>query len=78
MKTRKKIKKAAWFIPVRGSYLPNSWQAWVLYVPFVSFLIWSISFSKQSQDTFSGFFFMAFPQWVSAAIVMTWIAKKKS
>ena len=81
MKSRKKTKKntkKTWFIPVRGSYLPNSWQAWVLYIPFVSFLILVLLYAKHTQDTFSGAFFMAFPQWVCAAIVMTWIAKKKS
>ncbi len=35
--TKKKTKKGKWFSPVRKSYLPCSWQGWVLYVPFIWF-----------------------------------------
>ncbi len=27
-------KKGAWFMKLRGSYLPVSWQGWLSYVPF--------------------------------------------
>lgn len=75
---RKKLKKDAWFIPVRGSYLPNSWQAWLLYIPFVVFLLTVLFAATRNEHSVSDVFYAIFPQWVCAAVVMTWIAKKKS
>lgn len=74
----KKRKKSIWFIAVRGSYLPNSWQAWVLYVPFVAFLLTVLAAAIQNEHSVSDVCYAVFPQWVCAAVVMTWIAKKKS
>jgi hypothetical protein len=73
-----KKKPTKWFIKVRGSYLPNSWQAWVLYVPFVGFLVTVVIAAVRTQDSVSDMFYMIFPQWVAAAVVMTWIASQKS
>jgi hypothetical protein len=67
-----------WFIKVRGSYLPNSWQAWILYIPFTGFLITVMVAAFRTQHSISDVFYMVFPQWVAAAVVMTWIAKQKS
>lgn len=74
----KKIKSKKWFIKVRGSYLPNSWQGWLLYVPFMAFLIFVLVFAFKTQDTITETVFVIFPQWVAAAVVMTWIAARKS
>lgn len=72
----KKNKK--WFIKIRGSYLPNTWQAWVLYIPFTGFLATVLMAAIRTQHSVSDMFYMIFPQWVAAAVVMTWIAKQKS
>ena len=69
---RKKSKK--WFIKVRGSYLPVTWQAWLMYVPFVSFLVLVVIAAVNDNNQVDGMFYAIFPQWVAAAIVMTWIA----
>ena len=73
---RKKSKK--WFIKVRGSYLPVTWQAWLLYMPFVSFLILVVISAVNDNNQVDDMFYAIFPQWVAAAIVMTWIASQKS
>lgn len=71
-------KSTKWFIKTRGSYLPNSWQAWVLYVPFVGFLVSVLVAAVRTQHSVSDAVYMVFPQWVAAAVVMTWIAAQKS
>jgi len=77
-KLSKKTKKDSWFIAVRGSYLPQSWQGWALYVPFVTFLLTVMQAAMRNQHSASDVFYAVFPQWVAAAVVMTWIAKLKS
>lgn len=73
-----KKKSDKWFIKVRGSYLPNSWQAWALYVPFVTFLFTVMCAAIRNEHSASDMFYAIFPQWVAAAVVMTWIASQKS
>lgn len=67
-----------WFVKVRGSYLPNSWQGWLTYIPFVAYLV-SVMMSVSDQDlSWFNKFMMIFVQFIAAAIVMTWIASKHS
>ena len=73
-----KKKSSKWFIKVRGSYLPNSWQAWLLYVPFVGFLLTVLIAAARTEHSVSDMFYMVFPQWVAAAVVLTWIASQRS
>lgn len=77
-KTASNTQKKAWFYAVRGSYLPCSWQGWLLYVPFIVFLVAVLLDAMHSKDTFIATFLAVFPQWVAAAVVMTWIAKLQS
>lgn len=74
----KKTKKRKWFIQVRGSYLPNSPAGWLTYIPFTAFLVatlyigWHYSYDAGLAALY------VFPNWVAAAVVMTWIAKRTS
>jgi hypothetical protein len=77
-KHTKKVKKQTWFVAVRGSYIPNSWQGWLTYVPFIIFLGVVMQSAVNASDSFSDVFYAIFPQWVAAAVVMTWLAKLKS
>lgn len=36
---KRTAKLKPWFVYVRGSYLPSSWQGWLTYVPFVLLLL---------------------------------------
>lgn len=81
MKQRPKFpkrKKGAWFYRIRGSYLPATWQGWLTYVPFITFLIWSGLYSIETSFSLSEAVMLVFPTWVAAAVVMTWIASKKA
>ena len=75
---RGKIKKGAWFYAVRGSYLPCSWQGWATYIPFTLFLVAVLVTAVRNESAVSDVFYAVFPQWVAAAVVMTWVAKAKS
>lgn len=71
-------KKNAWFYSVRGSYLPRSWQAWALYIPYAAILLGSVAWAHQNDASVADQVFKVFPVWVATAVVMTWIAKTKS
>jgi len=73
-----KLKKGAWFYKVRGSYLPATWQAWLTYIPFTGFLVWSLLWAINSDTNLTQATLTTFAAWVAAAAVMTWIAKQKS
>ncbi len=73
--TRKSNK---WFTRVRGSYIPINWQGWLTYVPFTGFLVTVLLAAARNQHSVSDMFYAIFPQWVAAAVVMTWLAAKKS
>ena len=73
-----KIKKGAWFYKVRGSYLPATWQGWLTYIPFTIFLVTVLVAAARTQHSISDALYMIFPEWVAAAVVMTWLAARKS
>ncbi len=75
-----KPRKGAWFVPVRGSYLPASWQAWLLYIPYTAYLVvtlWMIVQNAQYTQSMLPYLSLV-PYWVAGVAVMTWIAKQKS
>ena len=65
-----------WFVRVRGSYLPCGWRGWLLYVPFVIFLLATLYLSSKGGRTYVGMVYFIFPQYVSALVVMHWLASK--
>ncbi len=73
-----KPKKHAWFVPVHWSYLPASWQGWSLYVPYIVFLVFSLVMVDRYSPSVLSTFLGVIPYWVSAAVVMHWIAAHKS
>lgn len=73
-----KPRKGAWFVPVRWSYLPASWQGWLLYIPFVYFLTITFLALNRNSHSVSDMLINIIPYWVSAAVVMHWIASHKS
>jgi hypothetical protein len=75
---RQSRKTNQWFIAVRGSYLPNSWQAWVLYIPYAAYLIGVLVFIEWQKESLALAVLTLVPNWVSAVIIMTWIAKQTS
>lgn len=79
--TRKKTPKArpgAWFIPVRGSYLPASTPGWLTYIPYTAYLLFALIVGIRETNNFALAVLFIVPNWVAAIIVMTFIASKKS
>ncbi len=74
----KKFQKDIWFYKVRGSYLPATWQGWLTYLPFTIFLLWSGGVIYGFTNSLALFFILLFTVWVAGAVVMSWIASKKS
>ncbi len=77
-KSKNYTKNNAWFIQVRGSYLPNSWQAWLSYIPFVAYLVFSLIVAFDYTGNNVKAILWIVPNWVAAAVIMTWIAKQTS
>jgi hypothetical protein len=77
-KQKKKQKQQIWFTKVRGSYLPCSRQGWLTYIPFVSYLLASYIVVLKQATSIGAIVFGILPQWVAAAVIMTWIASNKS
>lgn len=73
-----KVHKGAWFVRLRGSYLPVTWQGALTYVPFVAYLSYSMTQVSPADHSILDGLMTIFPQWVAAAVVMTWIANRKS
>ena len=71
-------KTKKWFVKKRNSYLPNSLQAWLLYIPYLAYLIGVMVFVCQRKDGFWLALFTVVPNWIAAGLIMTWIAKIKS
>jgi hypothetical protein len=78
-KNKKRIKKTssgAWFIPVRGSYLPASGAGWLTYIPFVGYLVLTFVIAYNDISSHLLAIFFVIPNWVAAAAIMTFIASR--
>lgn len=73
-----KTKKGAWFVSLRGSYIPCSWQGWLSYIPFTAYLVFAVVMGWQETDNPAKAILFIVPNWVAAVAVMTWLAKRTS
>ncbi|HUB93233.1 MAG TPA: hypothetical protein VMB52_01905 [Verrucomicrobiae bacterium] len=73
-----KHRKGAWFTPLRGSYIPVSWKGWLTYIPFVAYLVYSIVVAFIYTGNAWKATLWIVPNFVAAAVIMTWIAKTTS
>jgi hypothetical protein len=78
MTKARRSKSSKWFIPVRGSYLPNNWLGWLTYIPFTAYLLFTLYFGWQDTSTRTEAILFIVPNWIAAAAVMTWVAKRTS
>lgn len=78
MKKYPKPKRGAWFVKIRGSYLPCSWQGALTYVPMIAFLITIVAFTLQNTDSITEALYVMFPYFVCTGVVMHWLAARKS
>lgn len=73
-----KSSKKIWFNKVRGSYLPCSAEGWLLYVPFIAFLVATLLLAFRGGRSPAGVAYFLFPQYICALVVMHWIAAQFS
>jgi len=73
-----KARKGAWFVPVRWSYLPCSWQGWLTYVPYIGFLVLTFIVIDGNSHSVSDTLIGIVPVWVAAVAVMQWLASHKT
>ena len=67
-----------WFAKRHWSYIPICVWGWLTYIPFISFLLFSLNAVSENTDSIAGAMFDAFPYWVCAVIIMHWFASHKS
>lgn len=73
-----KAKKGAWFVKVRGSYLPASFMGWLTYIPYISYLGFSALAVVGRTNSAAVAVLLIVPNWVAATVVMTYIAARNS
>ena len=71
-------RKQKWFVKVRGSYLPSSWQGWLTYIPYLAYVLGVLVVALRSQTSFWNALFIVIPNWVAAFAIMQWVATRKS
>lgn len=68
-----------WFIKVRGSYLPNSWQGWLTYIPYTALLLMPLfNALNDRQGRLYDRIFNLVVAWVLTVYVMNWFASQKA
>ena len=71
-------KPGAWFVPLRGSYLPASPAGWLCYLPFVAYLLFVAYLGHHTTTSLGVALLLIVPNWVAASVVLTWFAARKS
>jgi hypothetical protein len=72
------MKHYKWFVATRGSYLPKTWQAVLMYLVYLAYIIWILVYVLINHYSFWPAVFILVPNWVVAALVITIIAQKES
>jgi hypothetical protein len=78
MKKAKKVKNRPWFVSVRKSYLPSSWQGRLIYALYVAYTIAvPITWYKEGHDFFR-LLTTVIPLLAAAALLTQFVASKNS
>lgn len=67
-----------WYRPVRGSYLPASWQGWLLHALFLCYALGSALTAYRYAPPLVLSAFVTFALWVAGAVALTWVAAHTS
>lgn len=74
----KKKQKNTWFVAVRGSYLPNSKQGWLTYIPYIGYCLLVPYIAFTEGDSIAYQLFVTISNWLLATFVLTVIAQRNS
>lgn len=70
--------KHQWFEKVRNSYLPKSWQGYLIYMSYVAYVVLlPIGWYRRGHAIWD-LFTVVIPLWIAAALVTQYIASKRS
>ena len=78
MKKKANANNKKWFIKVRGSYLPNNSMGWLSYLPYLAYLIGVTAAAIHERYGFITTMLVLIPNWVVAAMAMSWLAANHS
>ncbi len=67
-----------WFAPVRWSYLPVAWQGWILYFPYIAYLMITYIVVDRHNAALVDKIIGVIPFWVAGAAIMQWLASHRS
>lgn len=67
-----------WFIKTRWSYLPASREGWLLYIPYLAYVIGVLVFVFENNDKLWVGLFTVLPNWIAAAVILQWLAEHRS
>ena len=70
--------RSYWFRPLHRSYIPQTWQGWLLYLPYIGFMLWAATYATQVIGNNWYAYFCVATQWIAAAAIMTVIAARTS
>lgn len=73
-----KAKKGAWFVRVRGSYLPASLVGWLTYIPYTAYVVGVLIYVMSKRLDLWQSIFLVLPNWIAALVIMSWLAARKS
>jgi membrane-anchored protein YejM (alkaline phosphatase superfamily) len=73
-----KTENHKFFKSMRGSYIPVSSIGWMMYIPFIGYLVYSAKIVFDQSQSNSYRLLTVSGQWIIATLVMTMIAKKFS
>jgi len=77
-KRRPAARSGALFVAVRGSYLPARPAAWLTYVPFVGYLVFSLIVGVRDMPSLPLGLMFVIPNWIATGAVMTYLAAHTS
>jgi hypothetical protein len=70
--------KNNWFKPIRGSYLPSSWQGVLAYLLMLTYCIFALVYTFSRLDSIAEICLIVVPNFVAAGVFMHWLAAQKS
>jgi hypothetical protein len=77
-RTIPKVKKGAWFVKLRSSYIPATWQGWATYIPFLAVTITGMQLIWMRDESLADLLIFGLPFLVATGVVMTWFAARKA
>ena len=73
-----KVRKGAWFVKVRGSYLPRAWQGWLMHLLLILLVIAAFITIDDADNNIVRIVISSLVYLYAIGSLFTYIASKKS